>query len=202
MKPKTITVTPISDDDYIVASVTPTTAALTLLQTTLTPAHKLLVTFGGDSTKTLTVVGTNERGFAVTEVITSAGAGTVASTAYFKTITSITPSSAYASTVKVGLAGLCVSQWIPLNRFNTPFNVSQSVIITGTLTCGVEHTLNDLQVLASQTQPTINTEAHATLTSLTASASGNYAFPVSGVRLKVTAFTSGSIEYTTIQTRG
>lgn len=197
-KPNVKTISPISDDDYIVASVTPTTDALTLLQTSFAYPHKLLVTFGGDSAKTLTVVGTNERGNSVTEVITSAGAGTVASTAYFATITSITPSEAYASTVKVGLAGLCVTKWVPHNLYNTPFNLSQSVVISGTLTCGVEHTLNDIQDLTA----TINAEAHATLTSLTASASGNYGFPVTATRLKVTAFTSGSIEYTTIQTAG
>jgi len=190
MLSKTFTITPILDDDYIVASVTPGTGALTLLQTTLSPAHRVAVVFGGDSGKTLTIVGTDTRGLPLTEVVTSAGAGTVTTTRYFASITSITPSAAYASTVKVGLSGLAVTPWYPLDHKQASFHVSIMVDVSGTCIYSVEHTLNEIQ----NTSNTLLVGENVGLTNKTADASGSYCTPVSAIRAKITSYTSGSLD--------
>lgn len=73
------------------------------------------------------------------------------------------------------------SAWIPLDIYQTPFNVGFGVVKgnTGTVTYKVEHTFDDVF------DPTVTPTAfdHATFTGKTASADGNYAFPVRAIRL-------------------
>jgi hypothetical protein len=67
-----------------------------------------------------------------------------------------------------------------------------------TLTYTVEHTFDD--VYAPGFNPALATwYPNTTLTAQTTSKDGNYAFPVTAVRLNVTAFTSGSAVFTVIQ---
>jgi len=71
----------------------------------------------GDNGKTVTVVGTDVFGDALTEVITSTGsAETVAGTKFFKTITSATCSAQYAANVSVGSGELAAQAILGSNR--------------------------------------------------------------------------------------
>lgn len=193
----TVALTPLSSATSIVASVTPTTAALTLLQTTLPFPSKLSVVFGGDSAKFLTVTGKDERGLPITEVITSAGAGTVVSSNYYTSLTTIQPSAAFASTVTVGTNGQVATLWQPHDTRKNPFAVSLYAYMSvgASLTYTIQHTLDDI----FNANAPIRVLNHDVLNAQTGGDDGNYAFPISASRMIVTAYTSGSIEYKTRQ---
>jgi hypothetical protein len=90
-----------------------------------------------------------------------------------------------------------VSQVIPLDWNSSPFNVGIGVIVTGTSTYTVEHTFDDV-FSPTFTPASANWLPNTGLTAQTASKDGNYAFPVRGVRLNVTAGT-GSVTMTVLQ---
>ena len=85
--------------------------------------------------------------------------------------------------------------WIPLDYKQSPFNVGLGLVISGTLTADVEHTFDDI----FDTTVTPTAFKHSTLVTKTASADGNYAFPIRAVRINNTAYTSGSATLTILQ---
>ena len=108
-----------ASNTYVAAAARPNTA-FTIANASFTAGTARLLsvttTGTGDSGKTVTIVGTDANGDALTEVITSTGAAaTVTGTSYFKTITSATCSTQYAANVSVGMAAQAVSQ-ITRNR--------------------------------------------------------------------------------------
>ena len=99
--------------------------------------------------------------------------------------------------VTVSQTGVGTTRVIPLDHYISPFNVGLGVSITGTVTYTVQHTFDD--VFADNYNPATGTWFnHPTLALLTASSDGNYAFPVRGIRLNVTAG-SGTVRLTAIQ---
>lgn len=88
-----------------------------------------------------------------------------------------------------------------LNQMGTsPFNIGMGVALSpgAVMTYTVEHTMDD--VFAPTFDPATATwYPNAGMTAQTVSKDGNYAYPVMAVRLNVTAFTSGSAVFTTIQ---
>lgn len=89
---------------------------------------------------------------------------------------------------------------VVLDTYRGPFNVGMAVVLApgASLTYTVEHTFDD--VFAANFNPTTATWfPNVAMTAKTSSADGNYAFPVTAVRLNVTAFTSGSAMFTVIQ---
>lgn len=86
-----------------------------------------------------------------------------------------------------GTAISTVSSWLPLDVFESPFNVGFGVVNNGpgNVTFSVQHTFDDVQ--NSAVTPTAFT--HADVSLKTASIDGNYAYPVKAVRL---AFVSAS----------
>ena len=100
--------------------------------------------------------------------------------------------------VRVTVGSATSSAPIPLDHYRDPFNVGVGVSVTGTLTYTVEHTFDD--VFAEGFNPATATWfANSGLSAKTASLDGNYAFPVTAVRLRVSAYTSGSATMTIIQ---
>jgi len=99
--------------------------------------------------------------------------------------------------VSVTVSGVGVSAPIPMDYTSTQFSVGVGVKISATATYTVEHTFDDVW------SPTFS-PASATwypnsgLTAKTANADGNYAFPVTAVRLNVAAST-GTATMTVIQ---
>lgn len=72
----------------------------------------------------------------------------------------------------------------PMNLNTSPFNVGFGVIVSGTANYTVQHTFDDVF------SPTFNPSTatwfdHPTIASQAATADGNYAFPVTGIRLLV-----------------
>ena len=68
---------------------------------------------------------------------------------------------------------------IVMNTNTNPFNVGFGVIVDGVVDYTVEHTFDDPAVGFSTWFP------HPTIAAQIASADGNYAFPVTGIRLTV-----------------
>ena len=86
---------------------------------------------------------------------------------------------------------------IGLNYQITPFNATLAVAVTGTVTYQVEATVTDLTT-AGYTAGSDVWFIHSTLVGKTDNQVSNYAFPVTAVRLNVTAGT-GTAKLTVIQ---
>ena len=99
--------------------------------------------------------------------------------------------------ISVTVSGAGVSAPIPMDYTATQFSVGVGCKISATATYTVEHTFDDVW------SPTFN-PATATwlpntgLTAKTANADGNYAFPVTAVRLNV-ASSTGTVTMTVVQ---
>lgn len=101
------------------------------------------------STATYTLTGTNANDETITEDITGPGSGaTVASTKFYKTVTSVTIASPVAtSTVDIGTRGTTLSarsKAIPLNHYNDD-GVRVALDITGTCNIDVLITFDDVR---------------------------------------------------------
>lgn len=78
------------------------------------------------------------------------------------------------------------------------FNVGLLADVTGTLTYSVEYTFDDVQ--ANGYSPGSGVwNAVTGMGAQTADTTGSLSFPVTGVRLNVTAWTSGSVTLTVLQ---
>ena len=83
----------------------------------------------------------------------------------------------------VSKTGTGSSSALVMNTNISPFNVGFGVIATGTVTYTVQHTFDDPAVGFSVWY------SHPTIAAKTDSQDGNYAFPVTGIKVLVTAGT-------------
>lgn len=96
--------------------------------------------------------------------------------------------------VVVAKTGAGSSSIMPMDHYQSPFNVGIGVVVTGTVNYTIQHTFDDIQNAAV----TPTWFSHATLAAQTASADGNYAFPVRGIKVLVNSG-SGTATATIIQ---
>jgi hypothetical protein len=95
--------------------------------------------------------------------------------------------------------------WFPDHYGNTPFNIGIGVTVNSTgVTWNIEHTFDYLSNRSSNFNGFLSSGAtwfqHSTLSAQSSNASGNYAFPVTAIRLNVTAGSStGTTTVTLIQ---
>ena len=147
-----------------------------------------LVTIKNDSVtdhsgKTITLVGKDLIGNALTETLAAPGtSATVTSTKYFASLTSATPSATIGTdTFDIGWSAVAVSPWLAVASSVS----SVAVTVGGTINFDVEQAYDtDLSG--------VEAFKHSVLQSKTANADGQYLCPVSAVRLKVNSHTSGS----------
>jgi len=93
--------------------------------------------------------------------------------------------------IRVSVGSAASSSVIPMDRNHSSFQGAN-------LTYTVEHTFDD--VFAASFDPATATWfANTGLSAKTASLDGNYAFPVTGIRLRVSAHTAGTATMTVIQ---
>jgi hypothetical protein len=83
----------------------------------------------------------------------------------------------------VSQTGVGSSNNIVVNTNVTPVNIGFGVIVTGTVTYTVQHTFDDPAVGFT------TWFSHPTVVDETTNQDGNYAFPVTGIKLLVTAGT-------------
>lgn len=148
-----------------------------------------LQSVGNDSGITFTIKGTNGAGNGITEVLTGGNATTVTSNLDFKTITSIVPSGATATTVAAGTNGFGSSQWWTLDQWVAPFTVGLAVeVASGTATFSIQHTYDDPNnLLGGIAFPTPFN--HPIIVGATTTTDSSYSTPVVAVRLLTTAGT-------------
>jgi hypothetical protein len=79
----------------------------------------------------------------------------------------------------VSRTGVGSSSSLVMNTNISPFNVGFGVIVTGTVNYTVQHTFDDPAVGFT------TWFSHPTIASLAANADGNYAFPVTGIKVLV-----------------
>ena len=100
------------------------------------------------------------------------------------------------------VSSTAVSRIINLDYNQSPFNVSLAVTgsSSGTFTYTVEYSLDDQQQLTSigSTRAPV-WFSDANLTALSCNATGNYMFPVAGVRITASALSSAVVTLCTLQ---
>lgn len=111
--------------------------------TTLDTARRVLITSGGDdSARTFLVSGTDITGNPISESV----AGTNASTSYtaqdFATVTSIKPSGAVATTVKVGTNAIA-SRMVRMDDYAANAQAALAVVVSGTVNYSVQTSMDD-----------------------------------------------------------
>lgn len=97
----------------------------------------------------------------------------------------------------VSQTGTGTTSWIPLDLYKTSFSVSVAVVVSGTVTYSIQHTFDD--VYDSNVTPV--PFDHDSVTSESSNAFGTYDYPVTAVRINVSAG-SGTAEGTIIQAGG
>ena len=138
--------------------------------------------------KTVTLVGTDANGKALTEVVTGPNNGaTVESTGYFKTLTSATPSATIgADTFDIGWVDEVATPTYMLNKYNhTAANVH--VDVTGTIDFTVQECFRDLQ--RGEAEVWVNVSA---LAAKTADTTAQISLGAVAVRLIVNSYSSGA----------
>jgi hypothetical protein len=207
MIPITYTLGPLdtADADGICQSQTPAGAvALTLNGAlvsggvaSLGDARRVLVTtVSNESAKTLTIVGTDWQGNAITEVITGPNATTGYTNSDFLTVTSVTASAAFTGAVTVGTNGIASSPPFNLDIYNKP-EVSLQVVVSGTVNWTVQQTL-DNTYLTEPESVTWFDHPDANMVAETANRQGNYAYVPFATRVTLNSGT-GSVTYTVVQ---
>ena len=83
----------------------------------------------------------------------------------------------------VSQTGVGSSDALVMNTNISPFNVGFGVVVTGTVTYSVQHTFDDPATGFT------TWFSHPTVAAETANADGNYAFPVTGVKVLVNSGT-------------
>ena len=94
-------------------------------------------------------------------------------------------------------SGVGSTPFYPTDIHRDPFNIGFGVVVTGTVNYTVQHTFVPT-LFTDATVPAADIFPHDTLVGETANEDGNYAFPVTGVRVTVNSG-AGSIKVTFIQ---
>jgi len=83
---------------------------------------------------------------------------------------------------------------VPMDHYQSPFNVGFGVVVSGTVNYTVQHTFDD--IFDSSVTPTWF--SHPTVVGLAVNADGNYAFPVTAIKVLVNSG-AGTATLTLIQ---
>ena len=101
--------------------------------------------------------------------------------------------------VTLSITGATTSAVCPTDTYHVPFNIALHCQVTGTVSYTVQHTFDD--VFATGYDPsTGNWSNNSTLAAGTATADGNYQFPVRGIRITQTG--TGTTVLTIVQAGG
>ena len=151
-------------------------------------AHQLSLTSAAIiSAISLTVVGTNPDGDALSEAITGPNIATVESTGYFATVTSITASATLgANTMDVGVVDEVASYTFPID-WRSPYACNIAVDVTGTINFTVQQTF--VNVLDGTAPIWTNISA---LASKTADTDSSASVGATAIRVITSSYSSGA----------
>jgi len=127
-----------------------------------------------------TIEGSSDAGDQVLETIAGPNATTVTTVQNFATVTRISVDAAVGSDVTVGTNATGASAIIPLDQYQTPFEVSMGVAITGVTNVTLQYTFDD--IFAEYPGP-FTWIPHPDLTNVTATDEGTFISPVVACRL-------------------
>jgi hypothetical protein len=144
------------------------------------------------SGKTVTLVGTDQDGHALTEVVTAPGtSATVESAGYFLTLTSATPSATIgADTFDIGWVDEVSGKVIPLN-WRSSAAAPVYVDVTGTINFTVQETFQNVFDAAREGSAIVWRDITA-LSGKTADAVGAATVGATGIRFVVNSYSSGA----------
>ena len=156
---------------------------------TLDTQRRVLITSDGDdSGVTFTLIGGNDSGQPINEVISGVSAAAVGSTLDFLTVGTIHTSGSIASHVTIGTSGTGSTPWFLPNYNITPFEAQLNTAISGSVTYTCEYTMDNFALPANPTsKPTA-----LTLGTISAKTTADVAVltsPVIGWRTTVTSGT-------------
>lgn len=170
---------------------------------TFAQAQKISIEGAGDNSGVVaTISGTDADGIPVSEDLTLANAGTVASALYYKTITSITVDGAVTGNIEGGplAANGAVSKTLRVNGSQPDFNIGVFVDVTGTLTYSAQYAYEQPEdQYAISYSASAQWIAPTAVSAQTADAQTSIAFKVNAMRLLISAYTSGSVKLTVTQ---
>lgn len=206
MRPIKITLTFSVDPDGISLTQTPSGAGDLTLNgvlvsggvATLDAAQKVSITSVADeTTKTFTITGTDSDDRALVESLSGGNITTVKTLGYFKTVSQVSVDAATVGAVTIGSGDEGVTQTVPTDWRENPFELAIAVILStgASLTYEAQHTLDDVQ----DSSVPLNWLANDGLMGKTANDDGNIAFPIRGIRIAVSVFVSGTATATFIQ---
>jgi hypothetical protein len=195
-RPKTITVDPANEDGNGYGNdVTGASFTLTANDAGDGLAHIVSIlnnTANSHAGKTVTLVGTDADGEALTEVVTGPGASaTVVSTEYFLTLASATPSATIgADTFDIGWADEVITQTIPLD-FYASTTATLAVYVSGTINFTVQETFQSVLTTVSPVQNitwrNIGPSSNKTVNTVNAAVS-----KATGVHLIINSYSDGA----------
>lgn len=161
------------------------------------PRHLLITTSANDTTKTLTIVGTDRYGKALSYAVNLPNATTLVVPYNFLTVTSVTISAATTGTITLGTYDSMEGPWIPLDWIGSDeATISVGLSTSANFTYTLQSTLEDVQ------SDTFNAHTCVTQdTPLTGTASAIYKLdgPLRAIRLKMSSWISGTATLTIME---
>jgi hypothetical protein len=144
------------------------------------PRRILITTAGAEAGKTMTVVGTTWGETIVTDVLALPSSSTVASVIDFKTVTSMTISSAAAGALTVGTTTgpVAAGPWFKPDT-SLAAEIAIQVTVSGTINYTIQQTLDDPTVIGSTMAPyqvSWVSSSDAAVVSATTTKQSNYLF--------------------------
>jgi hypothetical protein len=202
-KSTTTTCTPTAvDADGVCASQSPGAGAILINGAlaaagvaTFGAAQLVRLTSGGnDSGITFTFNGTDADGNTQTQTVAGTSASNTDTTLYFKTITSITHTGSVATTVVVGNLIGSVSPTLKVDTGINPFSLSLvAELVSGTATFAADVTYGDYNPYPALWI------VHAAITGKSATFASTQTAPIAGIRLRLSASSSGNVRLRCVQ---
>lgn len=112
---------------------------------TMDTQRRIIITSSGDdSTRTVTIFGTNDSGAAMQDTVALTNAGTAVSNLDFRTVTRVRNNGpGTTTTIVIGTNTTGSTQWFMPNYHMAPFELEIDCVVSGTVTFSIEYTMDD-----------------------------------------------------------
>lgn len=140
---------------------------------------------------TFTVYGTTKLGDSISEDIAGPNAGTVTTTANFKTVTRVAVDGAVGTNATVGNSNAMETGWIALDHARPAKGIAVELSSGASLTYEVQYGIRN-RYSSTDPETAVQALADSTLTAKTVNAGLVAQIPFPLIRLKITSFVSGT----------